>query len=126
MRSPADAQIELLRRADRGANEDGCVGWIGQRNICQLVHAHSRGNGYCRHFRDVHRALADDVTAQYFARLALDDRLVSRSCIAGAVPRYGICCMLMPVIILHSSPATWLEFPVPAEAMLSLPGLALA
>src|SRR6516164_10503481 len=74
MRSPADAQIELLRRADRGANEDGCVGWIGQRNICQLVHAHSRGNGYCRHFRDVHRALADDVTAQYFARLALDDQ----------------------------------------------------
>jgi hypothetical protein len=32
----------------------------------------------------------------------------------------------MPVIILNSSPATWVEFPIPADAMLILPGLALA
>jgi hypothetical protein len=31
-----------------------------------------------------------------------------------------------PVIILNSSPSTWVVFPVPADAMLILPGLALA
>ena len=34
--------------------------------------------------------------------------------------------MLTPVIILNSSPATWGGVPLPAEAMLILPGLALA
>src|ERR1700693_3403799 len=32
--------------------------------------------------------------------------------------------MLTPVIILNSSPATWIEVPMPADAMLSLPGVA--
>jgi hypothetical protein len=34
--------------------------------------------------------------------------------------------MSMPVIILNSSPATWESEPIPEDAMLSLPGLALA
>ena len=34
--------------------------------------------------------------------------------------------MLTPVIILNSSPATWAAVPLPADAMLILPGLALA
>src|SRR5262249_53119927 len=37
-----------------------------------------------------------------------------------------MCTMLTPVIILNSSPVTWLGAPTPAEAMLILPGLALA
>jgi hypothetical protein len=32
--------------------------------------------------------------------------------------------MLTPVIILNSSPATWATDPLPAEAKLTLPGLA--
>ena len=50
----------------------------------------------------------------------------SRSVSAGAAPRYGTCTMSTPAIILNSSPATWGAVPLPAEAMLSLPGLALA
>ena len=34
--------------------------------------------------------------------------------------------MSTPVIILNSSPATWGAVPMPADAMLILPGLALA
>ena len=34
--------------------------------------------------------------------------------------------MSTPAIILNSSPAIWVAVPVPADAMLSLPGLALA
>ena len=30
--------------------------------------------------------------------------------------------MLTPAIILNSSPATWVEVPLPADAMLILPG----
>ena len=50
----------------------------------------------------------------------------SRSVSAGAPPRYGTCSMSMPVIILNSSPPTWDALPVPPDAMLTLPGLALA
>ena len=46
--------------------------------------------------------------------------------VAGATPRYGTCSMLMPVIILNSSPAMCCGVPLPLDAMLSLPGLALA
>src|SRR5262249_57437498 len=53
-------------------------------------------------------------------------RLLSRSCIAGAEPRYGTCCMLMPVIALNNSPDMCTDVPLPDEAMLILPGLALA
>ena len=45
---------------------------------------------------------------------------------AGAAPLYGTCVMLMPAIILNSSPARW---PVPAspeEPKLIVPGFALA
>ena len=31
-----------------------------------------------------------------------------------------------PVIVLNNSPATWVPVPLPADAMLTLPGLALA
>jgi hypothetical protein len=34
--------------------------------------------------------------------------------------------MLAPVIILNSSPTTWTEVPLPADAMLIRPGWALA
>ena len=34
--------------------------------------------------------------------------------------------MLMPVSILNSSPDIWIVEPLPDDAMLSLPGLALA
>ena len=40
--------------------------------------------------------------------------------------RYGTCCMLIPVSILNSSPDMWIVDPLPDDAMLSLPGLALA
>ena len=50
----------------------------------------------------------------------------SRSVRAGPAPRYGMCTMSTPAIILNSSPAMWLPAPVPADAMLTLPGLALA
>ena len=49
-----------------------------------------------------------------------------RSVIAGACPRYGTCCRLTPVIILNISPVTCWIVPVPADAILSLPGFALA
>ena len=74
MCSPADLQVELVRRADRRADQDRCVGRISKRNMCQLVHPHSRGNGYRRHLDDVHRSLADNVAAQYLAGLAIDDQ----------------------------------------------------
>jgi hypothetical protein len=44
----------------------------------------------------------------------------------GAEPRYGTCCMLTPVMSLNSSPDMWIDVPVPDDAMLILPGLALA
>ena len=50
----------------------------------------------------------------------------SRSVSAGTEPRYGTCTMSTPAIILNSSPATWRRFRLPADAMLILPGLALA
>ena len=49
-----------------------------------------------------------------------------RSVIALPAPRYGTCTMFTPVIILNNSPAMWMPVPMPAEAKLSLPGLALA
>src|SRR5215831_12701568 len=50
----------------------------------------------------------------------------SRSISAGPAPRYGTCTRLTPVIILNSSPAIWFPEPMPADAILILPGLALA
>ena len=38
-----------------------------------------------------------------------------RSFSAGALPLYGTCTMSIPVIDLSSSPARWLEVPLPAE-----------
>ena len=49
-----------------------------------------------------------------------------RSLSEGEAPRYGTCTMLRPVIILNNSPATWGADPMPADDMLTLPGLALA
>jgi hypothetical protein len=45
---------------------------------------------------------------------------------AGAEPRYGICVRSIPVMILKSSPERCTEVPLPEEAQLILPGLALA
>src|SRR6516225_6924394 len=50
----------------------------------------------------------------------------SRSVVAGAPPRYGTWTMSTPAIILNSSPTTCCGVPLPADAMLILPGLALA
>src|SRR6266511_398703 len=50
----------------------------------------------------------------------------SKSVSASAPPRYGTCTMSTPVIILNSSPDIWIVDPLPEDAMLSLPGLALA
>ena len=44
----------------------------------------------------------------------------------GPEPRYGTCCILIPVISLNSSPDIWIDVPVPDDAMLILPVLALA
>src|SRR5262245_21454816 len=49
----------------------------------------------------------------------------SRSASAGAWPRYGTCTKLTPVIILNSSPKTW-RAATPPDAILILPGFALA
>ena len=49
-----------------------------------------------------------------------------RSVNAPAGPRYGTCTMLTPAISLSNSPATCIGVPIPGEAMLTLPGLALA
>ena len=43
---------------------------------------------------------------------------------AGPAPRYGTCCMLMPVIILNSSPAMCGDVPVARK--IDFAGLALA
>src|SRR5215470_11861167 len=49
-----------------------------------------------------------------------------RSVTSGAEPRYGTCCMLTPALNLKSSPATCEVEPVPNDASVILPGLALA
>src|SRR5262249_58247662 len=50
----------------------------------------------------------------------------SRSVTSGAEPRYGTCGMLTPAANLNSSPATCEVEPVPNDASVILPGLALA
>ena len=50
----------------------------------------------------------------------------TRSVTAGAEPRYGTWTRSTPVIALNSSPARCGVVPLPEEAMLILPGLALA
>jgi hypothetical protein len=49
-----------------------------------------------------------------------------RSVNAGVEPRYGTWTISTPAIILNSSPERWCVDPMPADAMLILPGLALA
>ena len=49
-----------------------------------------------------------------------------RSVIALPAPRYGTCAMFTPAISLNNSPDMWMPVPTPAEAKLSLPGLAFA
>ena len=44
---------------------------------------------------------------------------------AGPPPRNGICVMSTPAISLNSSPASCDDVPLPADAMLIFPGLAL-
>src|SRR5262245_39092307 len=50
----------------------------------------------------------------------------SRSDTARPPPRYGTWTILMPAIILNSSPETCSEVPLPPDAMLTLPTFALA
>jgi hypothetical protein len=45
----------------------------------------------------------------------------SRSGIAVARPLYGMCSMSMPVIVLKSSPDTWIDVPEPDDAKLIFP-----
>ena len=48
-----------------------------------------------------------------------------RSVSAGPAPLYGTCSIWQPVIDLNSSPERCTEVPLPDDAMLILPGLAL-
>src|SRR5262249_29225021 len=50
----------------------------------------------------------------------------SRSASAGRWPRYGTCSVVTPVIILNNSPSIWVVLPMPPDAILTLPGFALA
>lgn len=50
----------------------------------------------------------------------------SRSLIAGDAPRYGMCTMNVPVLLLNSSAHMWLMVPMPAEANDSRPGCRLS
>ena len=50
----------------------------------------------------------------------------SRSVTHGAAATIGHMHHVTPVIILNSSPETWEALPMPLDAMVSLPGLALA
>ena len=50
----------------------------------------------------------------------------TRSLIAGAPPRYGTCWICVPVMNLNNSPPTWPGEPLLDDALVSLPGLALA
>jgi len=45
---------------------------------------------------------------------------------AGGLPRYGMCCISTPVIVLNSSPERCCDVPLPLDAKLYLPGLALS
>ena len=49
-----------------------------------------------------------------------------RSVTAGPLPLYGTCSMSTLAIEANSSPARWIEVPLPAEANVTLPGWALA
>ncbi|MNT49885.1 hypothetical protein D3C72_1867630 [compost metagenome] len=49
-----------------------------------------------------------------------------RSVSAGPLPLYGKWTMKVLVCVLNSSPARWIDVPLPLEAMFSLPGLARA
>src|SRR5215212_11585862 len=44
----------------------------------------------------------------------------------GPPPLYGTCTELMPASVVNITPARWLDEPIPAEDMFSLPGCALA
>src|SRR5262249_40023527 len=50
----------------------------------------------------------------------------SRSASAGPAPRYGTCARSTPAIILNNSPNIWFPEPMPPDAILILPGSALA
>src|SRR6218665_456646 len=45
---------------------------------------------------------------------------------AGALPLYGMCVIFTPAIEANSSAARWVDWPLPDDAKLSTPGLALA
>ena len=49
-----------------------------------------------------------------------------RSVTAGPLPLYGTCSMSTLAIDANSSPARWIDVPLPAEAKVTLPGSALA
>ena len=48
-----------------------------------------------------------------------------RSVMACGGLRYGTCTILVPVSDMNSSPARWIDVPLPVDAIASLPGLAL-
>src|SRR4051794_970139 len=49
-----------------------------------------------------------------------------RSVVAAEPPRYGTCWICVPVMYLNNSPPTWPGEPLADDALVSLPGLALA
>src|SRR6187455_3653010 len=51
---------------------------------------------------------------------------LARSVSAAGAPLYGTCVQVTPVIERNSSPDRWVMVPVPADATLIAPGLALA
>ena len=69
---PAQLQLEFSGGARSSANQDRGVGRVGEWDGHQLIDSHLRGDGYCRRLDDVDRPLADNMTSQYLARLAVD------------------------------------------------------
>jgi hypothetical protein len=61
VRFQTDFQIELACRDPRHASQYPCVGRKREWNMSQVIHSHSRGDGYRRELGDLHCSLADNV-----------------------------------------------------------------
>src|ERR1700736_5484797 len=127
-----DFPVELVD--DFGGRVPGCA---GAEPGARLVARHEFGNGRevrqrlrarCGRHREraqCARALMYSIVDAVVPKVTCTCPL-SMSVIPAATLRYGTCTIFTPVIILNNSPKTWGVLPLPGDAMLSLPGLALA
>ena len=60
---PTHFQIEFACRAGRHVSQYSCVGGKRERNMSQVVHPHSAGDGYRGHLGDLHCPVANNVAA---------------------------------------------------------------